>query len=192
METLKKLIRDSTTRDNYIGSPWIVKNAEEYGLPTELPDDLQAKSDKFHGREERERKKQRIANGETIEGLPFLFSFLFLSLLAESHLSSPSLQRSSRSPKSSTRLRTRWWRKRRVRCLCHTGTLTLQSLTRLWVTCSWFGASCRLLGMLFRLMLLLLLCYSPCLRNKLIIFWLFFGFPQQKNTVTVPIFARGL
>jgi len=75
METLKKLIRDSTTRDNYIGSPWIVKNAEEYGLSTELPDDLQAKSDKFHGREERERKKQRIANGEVVEGLPLSLSF---------------------------------------------------------------------------------------------------------------------
>jgi len=44
-----------------------VKNAEDYGLPIELPDELRMKSEKFHVREEKERKKQRVANGEEPE-----------------------------------------------------------------------------------------------------------------------------
>ncbi|KAI8366381.1 ATP-utilizing chromatin assembly and remodelling N-terminal-domain-containing protein [Choanephora cucurbitarum] len=58
---LKKFIKEYTTKDTYIGAPWIIREdmAEKFNIDTTLPDDLQVARDKVYMKS---RKKRNEAN----------------------------------------------------------------------------------------------------------------------------------
>ncbi|RUP16258.1 hypothetical protein BC936DRAFT_139538, partial [Jimgerdemannia flammicorona] len=56
---MRKFIRECTTKDSYVGAPWLIKGAvaKKYGIDTTLPADLQHARDLAHAKSRRRRGK---------------------------------------------------------------------------------------------------------------------------------------
>ncbi|KAI8375497.1 ATP-utilizing chromatin assembly and remodelling N-terminal-domain-containing protein [Blakeslea trispora] len=65
---LKKFIKEYTTKDTYIGAPWVIREdiAKKFNIDTTLPDDLQVARDKVYLKSRKKRNEAAIsASGET-------------------------------------------------------------------------------------------------------------------------------